>query len=238
MRLKAAHGHHFRVSRIVLLRVNDHALRAPHPEPGEHLCQPRLNDKTKIIQQEQRATTPQVGLQHRALAGPISGAWIGIDNHVARPGNVWLCGGEDGAHLKAERFEGTPQTSNAVAWHLHYLGRGVAVAMIVQPFQVGMEFEVVDGILVVSLYEAERHHALAYYALDANGNVVFIGAVHHQASALSLQHRRIIEAYPVGVCQTGLTVWINGTYMQPWIAPPQHGHQLLQPFAIRILRMV
>ena len=102
MRLKAAHGYHFRVSRIVLLRVNDHALRAPHPELGEHLCQPRLNDKAKIIQQEQRATTPQVGLKHHALAGPIGGAWIGIDDHVTSPGNVWLCGGEDGAHLKAE----------------------------------------------------------------------------------------------------------------------------------------
>ena len=110
--------------------------------------------------------------------------------------------------------------------------------MIVQPFQVGMEFEVVDGIFVVSLYEAERHHALAYYALDANGNVVLIGAVHHQAAALSLQHRRIIEAHSVGVCQAWLTVRINGTHVQPWIAMPQHGHQLLQPFAVRILCMV
>ena len=69
--------------------------------------------------------------------------------------------------------------------------------------------EVVHRQLAVAFEEAGGDRAATQHALDAEGDLGLVGALHHHAAALGLDDRGVVELDALAAGQRGFTVGID-----------------------------
>ena len=122
--------------------------------------------------------------------------------------------------------------------HLNEGGRTVSVAVAGHALEVGMELEVLHGVLVVALHEADRGEPLTHHAENSQGDLVLVRAHHLDSPAARLEHGGIVDSHPVGVGHRRLLVRIDGAHVQARVAPSEHFHHLPRPPPRLVLRLV
>ena len=82
-----------------------------------------------------------------------------------------------------------------------------------------MELEIVDRQLAVALDEADRDLALAQHALDAQGDLGLVGALHQHAASFRLDHRGVVDLDAAGAGERRLLVGVDRPELEVRIAP-------------------
>ena len=226
------------VGGVVVERIHDHLLLHAHAEPGEQGGEPRLQNVAEVVHEQCRSALREVGGQDLALGRQIGGAWVHRDD----PGAV----GRDGAQgrrdylagLVAERFQGAPEAAGAVGFHLDEGRALVTVAVGLHRLHMGVELEVVEGVLAVPFHEADGRDTLAQEPLDAERNVVLVGAHDLDPPAVGLQDRGVVDADPVGLGELRLLVGIDGADVQQRGVAAEHLDQVPGAAPGLVLRLI
>ena len=112
------------------------------------------------------------------------------------------------------------------------------MAVVGYALEVRMELEAVHRELAMALEEANGQGTLAQHALDADGDLRFVGALDEDAPAGGLDDGGVVEADTLAACEFRLLVGIDGEDREQRIAPAHHFQDVAGTPPDRILRAV
>ena len=218
MGVVARDRHDLGVGRVVAQGIDHDLLLRADAELGDEPGEPGFEHETQVQQEEGRPAAPQIGAQRRALSRQ-EGPRIGRDEEGAPGRHVGLGGEDELPRLIPLRFERAAQPPHAVARHLHHLRAGVVVAVAGAAFQVRVVFEVVHRQLAVALEEAGRNRAPAQCALDTDGNLCLVRALHQHPASLRLDDRGVVQLDPLLARESRVPVGIDRDDFEQRVAP-------------------
>src|SRR5213594_1307129 len=105
-------------------------------------------------------------------------------------------------------------------------------------FHPHVELEVVEGVLAVPFHEADGRDTLAQEPLDAERDVVLVGAHDLDPPAVGLQDRGVVDADPVGLGELRLLVGIDGADVQQRGVAAEHLDQVPGAAPGLVLRLI